>query len=152
MLVCTSSRRSQSSQQQCQYLQTEIPSTGQKDLKLPDNGRRRTLLFVVYHNSSNDNECDDDCASSQAYWGTPEVLRDFGMVEPLPHTFYLGDTMTFVIWNATLGTKEPALDNLSIEYMNNNYPSFQTIDKASKSTKLKFQKLTRKRLLHTNST
>mmetsp|Transcript_12299 Transcript_12299/g.29278 ORF Transcript_12299/g.29278 Transcript_12299/m.29278 type:complete len:464 (-) Transcript_12299:308-1699(-) len=88
-------------------------------------------LFFSYHNCPDCKEC-VDCDSSQTYWGTPEMLRDFGFVEPYPHTFYLGDYMTFVVSNATLGTKEPTLQDLSIEYMDDTYPSVQIIAEAKR--------------------
>ncbi|KAL3938001.1 MAG: hypothetical protein SGBAC_007003 [Bacillariaceae sp.] len=88
-------------------------------------------LFFSYHNCPDCKEC-VDCDSSQTYWGTPEMLRDFGFVEPYPHTYYLGDYMTFVVSNATLGTKEPALSDLSVEYMDDTYPSVEIIEEAKR--------------------
>ncbi|CAJ1934613.1 unnamed protein product [Cylindrotheca closterium] len=88
-------------------------------------------LFFSYHNCPDCKEC-VDCDSSQTYWGTPEMLRDFGFVEPYPHTFYLGDYMTFVVSNATLGTKEPTLQDLSIEYMDETYPSAGIVAEAKR--------------------
>ncbi|CAJ1955507.1 unnamed protein product [Cylindrotheca closterium] len=31
------------------------------------------------------------CGTSLEYWGTPEMIRDFGFVEPYPHRFYYDD-------------------------------------------------------------
>ena len=33
-----------------------------------------------------------DCQGVHEYWGTPEILRDFGFVEPYPHRFHFHET------------------------------------------------------------
>jgi hypothetical protein len=45
-------------------------------------------LFYSYHDCPDCRAC-PDCDSTLSYWGTPEMLRDFGFVEPYPHRFHL---------------------------------------------------------------
>lgn len=44
-------------------------------------------LFYSYHGCP-------DCGDSLSYWGTPEMLRDFGFVEGYPQRFHLKDGYT----------------------------------------------------------
>lgn len=37
------------------------------------------------------------CVESLEYWGTPELLRDFGFMEGYPHMFHLSKTMTIIV-------------------------------------------------------
>jgi hypothetical protein len=56
-------------------------------------------LFYSYHDCPECRDC-PDCDSTMSYWGTPEMLRDFGFVEPYPHRFHLeedGDDLTLLI-------------------------------------------------------
>jgi hypothetical protein len=53
-------------------------------------------LFFSYFNCPDCRGC-LDCPISQSYWGTPEMLRDFGFVEPYPHHLYLGDYVSFIV-------------------------------------------------------
>eukprot|EP00980_Cylindrotheca_fusiformis_P006584 scaffold1389_cov122-Cylindrotheca_fusiformis.AAC.2 len=57
----------------------------------------------------------DECSvSTMDYWGTPEMLRDFGFVEPYPHRFHLvqedGEQFTLLIDKSTAATEESSDD------------------------------------------
>jgi len=43
-------------------------------------------LFYSYYDCPDCRGC-ETCGSSLSYWGTPEMLRDFGFVEPYPHKY-----------------------------------------------------------------
>lgn len=47
-------------------------------------------LFLTYHDCPDCRPC-PTCGSSLDYWGTPEMIRDFGFVEPYPQRFYYKD-------------------------------------------------------------
>jgi hypothetical protein len=47
-------------------------------------------LFYSYHGCP-------DCGNSLSYWGTPEMLRDFGFVESYPRRFHLKGNFTIFI-------------------------------------------------------
>jgi hypothetical protein len=47
-------------------------------------------LFYSYHGCS-------DRGNSLSFWGTPEMLRDFGFVESYPHRFHLKGNFTIFI-------------------------------------------------------
>lgn len=47
-------------------------------------------VLYSYHDCPDCKVC-PDCETSLDYWGTPEMLRDFGFVEPYPQRFYYQD-------------------------------------------------------------
>mmetsp|Transcript_28166 Transcript_28166/g.68563 ORF Transcript_28166/g.68563 Transcript_28166/m.68563 type:complete len:307 (+) Transcript_28166:486-1406(+) len=47
-------------------------------------------LLYSYHNCPDCKSC-PTCETSLDYWGTPEMVRDFGFVEPYPQRFYYKD-------------------------------------------------------------
>ncbi|CAJ1955509.1 unnamed protein product [Cylindrotheca closterium] len=47
-------------------------------------------LLYSYHNCPDCKAC-PTCETSLDYWGTPEMIRDFGFVEPYPQRFYYKD-------------------------------------------------------------
>lgn len=47
-------------------------------------------LLYSYHNCPDCKAC-PECSTSIDYWGTPEMIRDFGFVEAYPQRFYYND-------------------------------------------------------------
>ena len=47
-------------------------------------------LLYSYHGCPDCKGC-PTCGTSLEYWGTPEMIRDFGFVEPYPQRFYYDD-------------------------------------------------------------
>jgi len=47
------------------------------------------LLYNYYDHP--DNKRCPTCGTSLSYWGTPEIIRDFGFVEAYPHTYHFYD-------------------------------------------------------------
>lgn len=85
-------------------------------------------LFFSYYNCPDCRGC-ADCPVTQTHWGTPEMLRDFGFVEPYPHYWYLGDFMTFVIHQ---DDNDDDTTSLRIEFLNGRYPNDDIVDEAKK--------------------
>mmetsp|Transcript_11807 Transcript_11807/g.24916 ORF Transcript_11807/g.24916 Transcript_11807/m.24916 type:complete len:403 (-) Transcript_11807:221-1429(-) len=58
-----------------------------------------------------------DCMDVDEYWGTPEILRDFGFVEPHPHRFvYTDQEIWFEVWESENGgEKEVRWDDYKID-------------------------------------
>mmetsp|Transcript_5770 Transcript_5770/g.13596 ORF Transcript_5770/g.13596 Transcript_5770/m.13596 type:complete len:413 (-) Transcript_5770:2800-4038(-) len=47
-------------------------------------------LFYDYYDCPDCKRC-ETCGTTSSYWGTPEMLRDFGFVEPYPHKYHFYD-------------------------------------------------------------
>jgi len=56
-------------------------------------------LYYSYH------AC-PDCRDTIDIWGTPEMLRDFGFVEPYPHRFHLRNNVTIFVDQVVEATDE----------------------------------------------
>eukprot|EP00980_Cylindrotheca_fusiformis_P006597 scaffold1389_cov122-Cylindrotheca_fusiformis.AAC.15 len=83
-------------------------------------------LFISYYNCPDCRGC-DDCPVTQNYWGTPEMLRDFGFVEPLPQYYYLGDEISFRIYQNNDNEDD---DSPKIEFLKDWYPTEDIIEEA----------------------
>ncbi|KAL3934516.1 MAG: hypothetical protein SGBAC_009781 [Bacillariaceae sp.] len=44
-------------------------------------------LFYNYYDCPDCKRC-ETCGTTSSYWGTPEMLRDFGIFEPYPHKYH----------------------------------------------------------------
>jgi len=57
-----------------------------------------------------------DCSDISTYWGTKEILRDFGFVEPYPRrVIYYDEDIWFEVWEGAGGEKEVRWDDYGID-------------------------------------
>jgi hypothetical protein len=80
-------------------------------------------LFFSYFNCPDCRSC-SNCPITQSYWGTPEMLRDFGFVEPYPHHFYLGDHVSMIVREDKNDT------SLRIEFPDGKFPNEAVVGEA----------------------